>query len=131
MDKEFPTHLWDCLLPQALLTLNLLRGSCINLKLSAYAQLHGSYDFNHTPIAPPSIRVLIHKKPANRTTWSAHALDGWYTGQALDSCRCYRLWLWDLWTEHIADTVSWFPTQVTTPLASSNDLILAGLNCCK
>ncbi|MCK7513581.1 MAG: hypothetical protein MZV70_62540 [Desulfobacterales bacterium] len=93
-----------------MLTLNLLRGSRINPKLSAYAQLHGSYDFNRTPIAPPGIRVLVHDKPANRTTWSPHALDGWYTGPALDSYRCYRVWLWDSRTERIADTVSWFPT---------------------
>ena len=25
VDKDFPLHLWDCLLPQALLTLNILR----------------------------------------------------------------------------------------------------------
>jgi hypothetical protein len=49
----FPLHLWCRLLPQALLTLNLLRGSRINPNLSAWAQVHGQYDFNRTPIAPP------------------------------------------------------------------------------
>jgi hypothetical protein len=39
-DKEFPLHLWDRLIPQALLTLNLLRGSRINPHLSAQAQVH-------------------------------------------------------------------------------------------
>jgi len=29
-DKNFPLHLWDCLLPQAELTLNLLHGSHLN-----------------------------------------------------------------------------------------------------
>jgi len=51
-DKEFPIHLWDCLILQAKLTLNLLHGSCINPKLSAWAQLHGPFDFNCTPIVP-------------------------------------------------------------------------------
>jgi len=68
MDKNFPLHLWDRLLPQAELTLNLLRGSRINPRLSAWAQLHGPFDFNCTPIAPPGIRVIIHEKPAVRQT---------------------------------------------------------------
>ena len=74
-NKDFPLHLWDELLPQAELTLNLLRGSRINPKLSAWAQVNGPFDFNRTPIAPPGIRVLAHEKPDNRTTWSPHALD--------------------------------------------------------
>ena len=39
--KDFPLHIWCRLLPHASLTLNLLRKSCMNPKLSRYAQLHG------------------------------------------------------------------------------------------
>ena len=39
--KDFPLHLWCPILPHASLTLNLLRKSRINPKLSGYAQLHG------------------------------------------------------------------------------------------
>jgi len=54
LTRTFPIHLWDWLLPQAELS-NLLHGSCINPSLSAWAQLHGTFDFNHTPIAPTGI----------------------------------------------------------------------------
>ena len=94
-DKNFPLHLWDQLVPQAELTLNMLRGSRLNPKVSALTQLNGHFDFNRTPIAPPGIRVLAHVKPAKRTTWSPHAEDGWYIGPAMESYRCYRIWLWD------------------------------------
>jgi hypothetical protein len=48
LDKHFPLYLWDKLLSQAELTLNLLRR--LNPKLSAYAQLHGPVDPNaHGP----------------------------------------------------------------------------------
>jgi hypothetical protein len=40
-DCKFPLNQWDKLLPQTKLTLNLLRGSRINPRLSAQAQLHG------------------------------------------------------------------------------------------
>ena len=36
VDKSFPPYLWDLLLPQAELTLNLLRQSTINPKISAW-----------------------------------------------------------------------------------------------
>ena len=76
LDKDFPLHLWDKLLLQAELTLNLLRGSRTQPHLSSYAAMKGFFDFNRTPLAPPGIRVMAHEKPANRTTWSPSALDG-------------------------------------------------------
>jgi hypothetical protein len=54
VDSNFPLSEWDRLLPQTLLTLNLLRSSRIHPSLSAHASLSGNYDFNRTPIAPPS-----------------------------------------------------------------------------
>jgi hypothetical protein len=76
-DPNFPMSQWDQLLPQAELTLNLLCGSRINPKLSAYEQLFGQYDFNRTPIAPPGIKVLAHVKSKVCKTWAPHALDGY------------------------------------------------------
>ncbi|KAI2502091.1 Reverse transcriptase (RNA-dependent DNA polymerase) [Fragilaria crotonensis] len=128
VDKNFPLHLWDKLLPQAELTLNLLRGSRLNPKLSAHAQMHGHFDCNRTPLVPPGIRVLVHIKPSERTTWSPHGADGWYTGPALESYRCYTVWLWETRATRICDTLTWFPTKTTMPLASFNDLILAGIH---
>ena len=94
VDKHFPLHLWDKLLPQAKATLNMMRGSRINPKLSAHSQLHSHFDVNRTPLAPPGIRVLVHVEPKNRITWSPHGKDGWYTGPALQSFRCYTVWMW-------------------------------------
>ena len=52
-DPNFPLSNWCRLLPQAELTLNLLRASRLNPKISAYAQLEGTFDFTRTPLAPP------------------------------------------------------------------------------
>ena len=126
VDKDFPLHLWDRLLPQAVLTLHLLRGSRLNPKLSAWAQLFGNFDFNRTPLGPPGMRVIVHEKPDKRSSWSPHGVDGWYVGPALDSYRCYNVWICDTRSIRICDTLSWFPTKkVSMPIASSNDLIFA------
>jgi hypothetical protein len=126
-DKDFPLHLWDRLLPQALISLNLLRGSRINPRLSAYAQLHGAFDYNRTPLAPPGTRVLVHEKPAVRGTWAAHAVDGWHLGPALNHYRCHRVWIWATRAERISDTLSWFPSKVSMPTASPVDRIQASV----
>ena len=125
VDPLFPLHLLDRLLPQANITLNLLRRSRINPKLSAYAQLFGTFDYNRTPIAPPGSRVLVHEPSTTRTTWSAHASDGWYVGPALDSYRCFKCWMIDTHRDRISDTVTWLPSQYGMPIATPADLIMS------
>ena len=82
-DPTFNMALWDKLLPQALITLNLLRPSRINPQLSAYAQMYGAFDYNRTPLAPPGTKVLCHESPETRGTWAPHAVDAWYVGTAM------------------------------------------------
>jgi hypothetical protein len=50
---SFPMHLWDRLLPQAEITLNLLRTSRLHPQLSAAAHYHGLVDYNKTAFDPP------------------------------------------------------------------------------
>ncbi|KAL7478346.1 LOW QUALITY PROTEIN: hypothetical protein ACHAW6_006995, partial [Cyclotella cf. meneghiniana] len=57
VDESFPMHLWDRLLPQAEMTLNLLRQSNVAPKVSAYAYMNGPYDFNKMPLAPMGCAV--------------------------------------------------------------------------
>ena len=67
LNKQFPMHLWCRLIYQANLTLNLLRQSRFNPKLSAHAQVHGNFDFNATTLAPPpGTQVIVHEKPSVR-----------------------------------------------------------------
>ena len=70
---DFPIKEWDRLIPQAVLTLNLLRNSRVNPKLSSCAYLHGPFNFNSTPLAPPGTLVAIHVKPSNRASWAPHS----------------------------------------------------------
>jgi hypothetical protein len=53
VDPAFPLHLWDRLLPQAEITLNLLLTSRLHPQLSAAAHFHGLMDYNKTAFAPP------------------------------------------------------------------------------
>ena len=91
VDPNSSLHLWCRLLPQATETLNLLRRSRINPRLSAEAQLNGEFDYNQTPMAPPGTKVLIHDTPQQRRTWDFHVKEGWYIVTAQIHYRCYRI----------------------------------------
>ena len=122
VDTNFPLHLWDRLLPQAVVTLNLLRSSRFNPKLSAYQQLFGNFNFNNTPLAPPGTKILIHETPDVRQTWAPHSVDGWYIGPALEHYRCYRCYVPTTRRERISDTVEFFLQNTEIPFLSSKDL---------
>jgi hypothetical protein len=53
VDPSFPMHLWDRLLPQAEITLNILRTCRLHPQLSAAAHYHGLVDYNKTAFSPP------------------------------------------------------------------------------
>jgi hypothetical protein len=126
-DPAFPLHLWCKLLPQCLITLNLLRGSRLNPKLSAHAQLHGPFDFNAHPMAPPGTHVVAHTKPNNRASWSPPGEDGWYLGPSLEHYRCYIISMWKTKAERIIDTLEWFPKHLAMPTSSSTEILTATL----
>ena len=74
--KEFQIHIWCQLLPHASLTLNLLRQYRMNPKISGYAQLHGEFNYNATPLYLPGTQVIINEKSTVRGTWASHELKG-------------------------------------------------------
>jgi hypothetical protein len=121
-DPDFLLHLWDRLLEQAILTLNLMCGSRINPQLLAWAQVYRHHDFNGTLIAPPGTCSLVDIKPNQGATWSSHAEDGWYVGPALEHYHCYHVWMWATKHKRNPDILTWFPRHVTMLLASSIDL---------
>ncbi|KAL7502426.1 hypothetical protein ACHAXN_000718 [Cyclotella atomus] len=75
---NFPNNLWDRLLPQTEIALNLLRQSNATPTVSAYAHLCGPFDYNKMPLAPMGCEVQVHEKTDKRGTWAYHSVDGWY-----------------------------------------------------
>jgi hypothetical protein len=121
-DKSFPMHLWDRILLQAVMTLNMLRTSRINPKLSAATHIFGQYDFNRAPMAPPVTRIIAHETPGRRRTWAPNGQDGWYIGPELEHYRCYTVYMTKTRSNRIVETVEFFPQKITFPFPSSHDL---------
>ena len=106
--KDFPLHLWCRILPQAIVTLNLLRPSRINPTLSAHAQIHGQFNFNATPFAPPGTKVIVHQKPTIRKSWAPQGKYGCYIDQSKHHYRCYEIYVKETRAVIQAETVEFF-----------------------
>jgi hypothetical protein len=115
VDPNFSLKLWDKLLPQATITLNLLKKSRINPRMSTYAQLNGHFDFNRTPMAPPVTRIIAHEKPDQRASWKPHGFDGYYLGPALAHYRYYQVHITKTKETRIVDTVQFPPSKIAMP----------------
>ena len=83
--------MWDKLLPQTELSLNLLRQSTIAPLLSAWEAFNGPFNFDATLLSPIGCRVLIHNKLSTRASWAFRARDGFYVGPALLHYRCFQV----------------------------------------
>ena len=118
---SFPMHLWDRLIPQATLMLNMLQQSCINLHISAEAQLNGAFDFNHTPLAPPGTKVLVFESPGVFRTWATHGITGWYIGSAPEHYRWYQVYTTKTQADRIVNTVEFFSHDCPVPKRSYSD----------
>ena len=114
-DPDFPLREWDRLIEQANITLNLLRSSRSNPKLSAWAFLFGEFNFNKTPLAPPGTRIIAHIDSNKRQSWDLHGEAGWYVGPALNHYRCVTCYFPNTKSTRICDTVTFLPKNVKFP----------------
>ena len=117
--NDFLLHLWCCLFPQSIVKLNLLRPSRINPTLSLHSQLHGQFDFNATPFAPPGTKVIVHQNPTIRQSWAPRGKYGWYIDRAKDHYRCYNIYVPETRAVIQPDTVDFIPHNSKMPFRSS------------
>ena len=122
--EDFPENLWDRLLPQAEITLNLLRQSNSTPNVSAYAHLSGPFDYNKMPLAPMGCAAQIHEKSDKRGTWQYHTVDGWYLNTSPLHYRTHVCHIKESKKERLTDTVQFQHKRITNPTISHADKIM-------
>ena len=121
---DFPKHCWDLLVPQAELTLNLLRQALLRPEILAYDYAEGHFDYNVTPLGSLGCSVLIHKKTLQQHLWDFRARKGWSIGAAMQSYRCDKVIARDTLAVCISDTVEYRHTHLTIPNVTSDNRII-------
>ena len=125
---DYPRNLWDLLLPQAVLTLNLLRQATLNPNVLTWEFLEGPLDYNANPLAPLGCPVMIHKKTETINSWDFRSKEGWSIGTALDHYRCEQVIPRDTKAVTISDTVYFLHQYITAPTVTPADRILHSIN---
>ena len=113
--KQFPLHLWCRLLPQAEMTLNMLRPCRYDPTMSAYQAIQGEFNYDTTPLEILGCKAITHEKPHQRKTWAPHAVDGWYIGPAMEHFRCYKVYIPQTQAERITDTLRLIHHNIMIP----------------
>ena len=119
--STFPMHLWCRLVPQATMTLNMMRPCRHNIKLSAYEALDGAYVYDATPLAPPGCKLIAHEPPGQRKTWAPHGVDGYSIGPAMEHYRCHNVYISSTHGERIVEAVDFQPTMCEKPVVSNSE----------
>jgi len=104
---DFPLFLWCKILPQAEITLNLVRPCRYNPKLSAYEALEGSFSYNRTPLAPLGAKIIAHDTPQQRASWAPHGHYGWLIGPAMEHYRCFTVYNPKTRKSSVVNTFHW------------------------
>ena len=124
IDPTFPANRWDLLLPQAELTINLLRQARTNPLISAWECINGPFNFDATPMGSPGCRALIHAKAATRRSWDFRSAEGFYLGPALHHYRCYTLLKRESQAVVISDTICFrHPTFAMTNPTTADRIV--------
>jgi hypothetical protein len=128
VDPNFPLHLWDRLLPQAEITLNILRTSILHPQLSAMAHFHGLMDYNKKAFSPPGCKIIAQEKPGKRRTWATPGKHVYSLGPAMHHYRCQNVYISATASERIVDTFEFFPHNYQMPQLSSADRLIMAAN---
>ena len=118
----FTFHLWDRLLSQVTMKLNMLRRSLLNPGLPDYEQVYGIQFFEQTPLAPLGCKVQIHEKLHKWLTYAPHSVNGCYLGPAVHHYRCYTYYNIDTGGETTPDTIAFFPAFMKMPNYITRDM---------
>ncbi len=128
VDPSFPKFLWDKLLEQTELTLNLLRQATLNPRMSAWEYFNGAFDYAATPLGPIGCRVIIHNKPSTRKSWDQRGRDGYSAGPALKHYRCFTVINKKTKEVIVSDTVEFRHSYLTQPTLTPEDRMTHAMN---
>jgi hypothetical protein len=120
----FPINHWPELLPQAEMTLNMMRPYADLLTISAYnGAQREPYDFLSHPIAPCGTLIVAHNP--RRETWDNFGTVGFHLGPSLEHYRSYRCLTSDSDEIRISDNIILYPAPLVLSGASRFDQLLS------
>ena len=124
MDSKCPLFLWDLMLEQIDMQVNMLRQSNAAPKISAHAHMHGQHDFNRQPLAPLGIEVHSYIPPDKRRTWSIKSKKGYYIGTSRQHYRYFHAYIPETGGIQGSETMYFKHKYITMPSLTLADAVV-------
>ena len=124
VNPEFSKYMWDTILQQTELILDLLRQVTINPNIFAWDYFNIPFDYAATPFGSLGSRMMIQNTVNTRKSWDQRGKEGFYIGPALQYYRC--LTVFDGKRKHvrISDTVDFLHTYLQQPTLTPENCII-------
>ena len=108
--------MWDNMLIQTELTLNLLRQATLNPRISTWEYFNNPFDYTATPLGTVGCIIIIHNKSNKQRSWYQRGHEGFNVGLGLKHYRCFQAI--DRKTKRliITDTVEFLHEYLTQPM---------------
>ena len=113
--NNFPPNLWDWLLPQTKITINLIQQSNATPNVSAYAHLSGLFDYNKMPLAPMGCEAQVHEKTDKCGAWAYHLVDEWYLFTSPTHYCTHNCHIKHTKSKQLSNTVQFQHKHITNP----------------
>ncbi len=127
---DFPPSLWDWLLPQTKITINLIQQSNATPNVSAYTHLSGPFDYNKMPLAPMGCEAQVHEKTDKCGTWAYHLVDNWYLFMSPKHYCTHNCHIKHTKSERLSNTVRFQHKRITNPTITHADKVMHALADC-
>ena len=127
---DFPIQLWDRLLPQTEITLNLLRQSNATPTVSAHAHFSGPFDCNKMPLAPMECAAQVYEKTDTRGTLAYHSVDGWYLCTLLDQYRTHVCYMKAANSKRLTNTLQLGYKNIANPTITHAYNVMHAISTC-
>ncbi len=125
--NNFPKNLWDQLLPQTEITINLIGQLNATPNVSAYTHLSGPFDYNKMPSAPMGCEAQVHEKTNKCGTLGYHSMDGWYLFMSPKHYCTYNCYIKHTKSKRLSDTVQFQHMRITNPTITHADKVMHAL----
>ena len=90
VDPTFPMLMWDNLLVQIELTINLLRQYTLKPSMLAWEYFNGAFDYASTPLGPIGCKTIIHTTSNKRKYWDQRGREGFSVGPMIHHYCCIQ-----------------------------------------
>ena len=126
--QYFLPSLWDRLLPQSEIIINLLRQTNATPNVLEYAHLNGPFNYNKISLAPMDISVQVHENTDKRGTWAYHSVDRCYLATSPEHYRTHWCHIKSTNSERLTDIIHFNHKKLTRTTSTHADKVMFAIS---